>query len=117
MAEQNLQAKNILLFVRHCVLQKLTTYATSTDNNRRGAIKNDSRCARTTTQKLPPLEGIYTSPLQRANQTANIAGKFGLTTHLYVDKDFEEGDPAEPGTTGRFDIASKNLKLWIKHSP
>ncbi len=50
--------------------------------------------------------------LQRADQTANItAGKFGLTTPLYVDKDLEEGDPAEPGTTKRFDIAYQKFKI------
>ncbi len=50
-------------------------------------------------------------PLQRADQIANIiAGKFGLTTPLYVDKDLEEGDPAEPGTTKRFDIAYQKFK-------
>ena len=111
MAEQNI-GKTVLLLVRHGeyrtwppTLQVLTPTGEEQSNITGDVLQKLAK-------KLPPIEGLYTSPLPRASQTANIIGnKFGFTTPIHLDKDLEERDPAAIDTLQRFDVAFQKYKI------
>ena len=85
----------VILLIRHGdyhhwtpTLQRLTTMG-----------QEQARCTGTAIlvlmKQLPKIEAIYTSPLLRAKETANIvAPAIGISVPLIHDKDLEEGDPA-----------------------